>query len=510
MKLNRLFAASVILFVGLLLSSCSSILSPFAKTKESPTLYPIMQNGKFGYINAKGEIVIQPQFAQSWFFSDGLAVACLDWGKCGYIDETGKFAINPQFQFATRFSEGLAAVQLGDKMGFIDKTGKFVINPQFEASGILMGAFSSFSEGFALINIGGKYGFIDRMGKIAINPQFESAMPFFEGLTAVRMGGKWGFADKEGKIVINPQFESATPFVNGLAAIQMGKQWGYIDKTGKIIINPQFDFAAPFSSEGIALVFLTGKAGYIDKQGKYLVNPQFSVPGNIRGEDLVFWALTITNDLSRLSFSEGLALANIGDSSQFEKTNFGYVDKSGKITINPQFKLAFPFYGDLALVMFDREEFGWIDREGKIVWRTIKENVQTPSKRDQIDVKVNAPSNTNMGVGNVNSSASVASSNINSAPQSNYSNEKTGRLATDLNLRSEPNKDAASLGIHFRNAKVKILDETSYERDGEISTWYKIRVTEYGCSAKPELGCGKNSPNDADEGWMNAKHILID
>ena len=111
-----------------------------------------------------------------------------------------------------------------------------------------------------------------------------------------------------------------------------------------------------------------------------------------------------------------------------------------------------------------------------------------------------------------NSNTTFGNMTMNSAPPSSNSyssSERTGRLTTDSNIRNEPNKDAVSLGIHFKDAKVRILDETSYETNGMISTWYKIRVTEYGCSKDTSLGCGKNSPNDADEGWVNAKVVLL-
>jgi hypothetical protein len=88
--------------------------------------------------------------------------------------------------------------------------------------------------------------------------------------------------------------------------------------------------------------------------------------------------------------------------------------------------------------------------------------------------------------------------------------QKNGRLITDLNIRDAPNKEAWSRGIHFMNAKVRVLEETSYELEGKVSTWYRVQITEFGCSKDASLGCGKNSPNDSDEGWVNAKYILLD
>jgi len=564
MRRIRLCAVPAILLATLTTLSCSHLSNPLAK--ETPELFPIKQNQKMGYINRKGEIVIQPQFARAWFFSEGLAVACIEYDKCGYIDQTGKFAINPQFQEAARFSEGLAAVVVEDRIGYIDKTGKLAINPQFSNSGLNLCAFS---ESLARVKVGEKIGFIDKAGKIVINPQFEGASPFFDGLAAAEIGNKYGFVDKDGKIVINPQFEDAQPFINGLAAVQVGKQYGYVDKEGKIAINPQFDFAFPFSDEGLALVVLNRKIGFVNKTGKYEINLQFA--SQLGFINALSEAFAITSDIGRISFSEGLAPAQIGEG----KT--GYIDKTGKIVINPQFGVALPFYGGMAFVVSEGSpggEMAWIDKEGKYVWREVKEEVRMVVKRiDEkygyidtsgrivINPQFDAANDFSEGLAAVsvegkwgyinktgkivinpqfdsageftngrasvylggksgyintegkyvqNTNNSPTNNNSSNTPTSNSSsNERTGHLTTDTNLRSEAKKDGASVGIHFRGAKVRVLDQTSYESEGQASTWYKVKVYEYGCSANANLGCGKNSPNDADEGWVNAKLVLL-
>jgi len=51
-------------------------------------------------------------------------------GKWGFIDKTGKIVIEPKFDNIARdFSEGLALFNLGSKYGYIDKTGKYVWEP---------------------------------------------------------------------------------------------------------------------------------------------------------------------------------------------------------------------------------------------------------------------------------------------------------------------------------------------------------------------------------------------
>ncbi len=70
-KLLIMFAVTA----AFLLTSCNSAINPL-KRNETPQLFPISQNGNTGYINRKGEIVIQPQFKEgSNFFSEGLAAA---------------------------------------------------------------------------------------------------------------------------------------------------------------------------------------------------------------------------------------------------------------------------------------------------------------------------------------------------------------------------------------------------------------------------------------------------
>ena len=125
--------------------------------------------------------------------------------------------------------------------------------------------------------------------------------------------------------------------------------------------------------------------------------------------------------------------------------------------------------------------------------------------------------NSNKSVSTAKNSDSGYTTNSNYAPSNQtYSTSdsgisgKTGQLTTDLNIRDEPNKYAYSVGIHFKDARIEVLETTSYELEGAVSTWYRVRITEFGCSVDTNLGCGKNSPNDADVGWVNSKYILLD
>jgi len=348
---------------------------------DSNPLFVIVKDGKFGFIDQTGKMVIEPQFSSAMPFSEGLAAVriCRKWG---YIDDAGSVVIKPRFDSADSFSEGLAAVIIGDwatgEREYIDQTGEVVIKHQFSIG-------FPFSEGLAKVRIGddvtGMWGFIDKTGEVVIEPQFNWAESFSEGLALVKIGdpqtGKWGFIDKKGKVAIDPQYDRAYSFSDGLALVcinnmQTGKvegagairrivldKWGFIDTTGKMVIEQQFYYASPFS-EGLSAVkvgdWATGKYGYINKAGEVVIEPQFA---------------------DAAPFSEGLAMVMPNIDVNPER-RVCYIDTAGKTVIElPGFITGEPFSNGLAKVYpipgvlfspLEPEDWGYIDKTGKYVW----------------------------------------------------------------------------------------------------------------------------------------------
>lgn len=151
-------------------------------------------------------------------------------GKTGFRDLDGNIVIEPKFDMAEMFSEGYSAVRVGDKHGFINETGEYVLPLQsYEFLG-------SLHNGLASVRINDKVGFINIKGEIIIKPQFEWVDEFSEGLCVVRNDkDKYGYIDTTGKIIVDFQFQYAYKFENGRAKVEINNLWGAIDKTGKII-----------------------------------------------------------------------------------------------------------------------------------------------------------------------------------------------------------------------------------------------------------------------------------
>ena len=88
-----------------------------AKAFNKEGFAAVCKNGKWGFINAKGELVIDYQYDDALSFSNGYAAVLKD-GKWGYIDEENTMAMEPVFALATSLSDnGTAAVKIVNEDG---------------------------------------------------------------------------------------------------------------------------------------------------------------------------------------------------------------------------------------------------------------------------------------------------------------------------------------------------------------------------------------------------------
>jgi len=128
-----------ILIAAVTLTSCNS-----SNSNKDPTdkILADTFQGKWGYINSDGQIVIEPQFNNAGYFHNGIAKVSFR-NKDGFIDKTGQLLFGRKFDSARDFSDGLAPVQIEGKWGYINNKGEVAINPQFEGA-------ESFHEGWLM------------------------------------------------------------------------------------------------------------------------------------------------------------------------------------------------------------------------------------------------------------------------------------------------------------------------------------------------------------------------
>ncbi len=200
-------------------------------------------------------------------------------GRWGYIDTTGAIAVAPRFNRAFRFSEGLALVEADSGFGFIRGDGSFAVSPQFEDAWHFTGesALVQAEGAWHLVNRQGRV--LEDRGDVTTDPNFtlrsgalvdEDYQP--RPLQLIHTGGRYGYRSSDGDVVIDPTFQNAWYFSDGLARVMIDSLWGYIDQDGEIAIEPRYDLAWDFRN-GLALVMIDGKYGYIDRAGEFVWQP---------------------------------------------------------------------------------------------------------------------------------------------------------------------------------------------------------------------------------------------
>ena len=269
-----------------------------AQTPSEPSSDPfvIVKNGRYGFIDQTGSIVLPPIYYWSEGFVHGLSrtyicgrlvkidrsggvvplVRAADGGlkpfgangKIGFLDSRGNFEIPPSFDDALPFSEHLAAVKTGDKWGFVDESGTTIFPPQFDAAFYFM-------DGVANVDIRGASYIIDRQGKVIYRGTYLSTPA--QGLIPITSSddaAKGGFIDHGGNIVMPFTYDDVSGFSEGLAAVRKGEKYGYINTNGETIIPFEFDSADQFAG-GLAPVKMGPESGFIDKSGSFVFHLKF-------------------------------------------------------------------------------------------------------------------------------------------------------------------------------------------------------------------------------------------
>lgn len=186
----------------------------------------------FQYIDKNGAVVIKNNsMSDGSGFSNGLARVWSNW-KLGFINKKGEYVIQPQYGNAQDFSEGMAAVKVGSffdgKWGYIDENSNFVIKAQYEHAG-------NFVNGYACVTLNDKYFLIDKKGN-KVSDTYDMIREYCDGLAPASKNGKWGFVNRAGKLIIPLQYDEVVPFGfnNGHCWVILGDDMIKIDREGKV------------------------------------------------------------------------------------------------------------------------------------------------------------------------------------------------------------------------------------------------------------------------------------
>ena len=287
-------------------------------------------NGKWGYLDDRGEVAIAPRFDWVDGFYGGFSVVRSASGKYGLIGRDGKYVLRPQFRWLSHPSDGLCIFKRRGLGGAVDLDGRVVIPPKFHVlsdfvDGVAKAAWDRDHWGFvdrkgnplvefcydfvhdyscrlAYFELGQTNGFLDRNFRIRFGPTNcrHYSCSFEDGVVWFRQEGKIGFMKKDGRVIVPPTFARAHDFSEGLAWVRVGRLWGAINKRGEFAFEPKI---ATFVGRGrtpskisvcspqlfhcgLTRVFVKRngerRLGYVDRRGDFYFEPIFDLGGEFK------------------------------------------------------------------------------------------------------------------------------------------------------------------------------------------------------------------------------------
>lgn len=327
-------------------------------------------NGKYGFINAQGQLTVPLIYDECGYFSDGFARVKKD-GKWGLVNKAGVAVVPVKYDNVGMFHEGLVSVQNDGKWGYVDMNGYEVIPPQygFETYRDYLDygrwdwwSYHKFKNGYSVvirIEDGVRTdGLIDRNGRMVIPfNKFTALSDYSDGMIMacrpmIENGKyvlKFGFINLRGETVIPFKYESAGDFSEGLAMVQQNEKVGYIDKTGRVVIPFRYDSGLDFE-HGIAWVESAGDTGYINRYGMEVV------------------------PVGKYGCYGAGSLGRDGYIPAQQNGRYGLVDKTGNVLIPFMYEDMNGFTDGVACVKLDGK-WGAVDLNGKEVIPIMYEDI---------------------------------------------------------------------------------------------------------------------------------------
>ena len=201
-------------------------------------------------MDVEGNVVIPQQFAKAGIFLGDYAWVVKD-GKCGYINKKGELVVPLEYDYVNSAIDGYAVCGKG---------------------------ITTTDEEDRVTYRGIKYGMIDMDNNVVIPFEYDNATWAPKGYMAAQKDGKWGMIDKDNKVVIPFVFDDLSSFTGtnygGIAYGIVDRQiysvnfidqkYGDVNNDGQINITDVVSAAAhvkgvrPLSEEEMARADVNG------------------------------------------------------------------------------------------------------------------------------------------------------------------------------------------------------------------------------------------------------------
>lgn len=165
-------------------------------------------------------------------------------GKYGFINENGEMVIKAIYEHVEKFSCGRAYVVLGGEGYYIDAKGNIINKTPLDYNYVSVEEHV-YKNNYAVVSKDGLYGLMDINGNFAVQPIYYRLGEVSDnGLIAFQRtkDSKKGYINTNGDVVLQENYDATGTFYKGVACVGIGQSAGYgaINTKGEWIIQPTY------------------------------------------------------------------------------------------------------------------------------------------------------------------------------------------------------------------------------------------------------------------------------
>ena len=344
-------------------------------------------------------------------YSEGVIAVKSNNGKYGYVDKTGKVVIPFKYDDAGEFHNGIALVYIKDGYTLIDKTGKIILGKRYAS-------IERSSCGLRKVHDieTGKYGYINNNGEVTLSLIYDNATEFYNGTAIVMINNesflintignmkskiydyiyyypssylvmeknsKYGYINLDGEEKVPCIYDNASEEKNGVAVVVKDKNEYLIDMNGKVMFKfkSEYLFIEHGIYENIVLIWSdkNKKSGLIGYNGEIIMSPKYYIIGEfennyavVGNENREYGLIDKTGKeiiplkyLDLISFGEdGFMYA---EENEFGEKKYGLMDKNFKKITKAKYDYVGEYSNGYAVIIdnLTNGKCGLIDKTGK-------------------------------------------------------------------------------------------------------------------------------------------------
>ncbi len=303
-------------------------------------------------------------------------------GLYGYVDEKGNFVIQPQYQKAYPFTNGVARVMADNQWVLINERGKRISKNGYQEIG-------EFRNGVAVVarretgrQSGTLYGLISGKGQEVIPPVYPLLTPdpnhnvFIVGREAATGKGsrsqiQLGVMNRKGDVVVPLQFVAIREQQFRVFAVKAeDEHWQAYNATGQRIFTGTYSDIKDFDDE-LATVKKEGRWGILHASGREVIKPNYRgiVKRSRHSYELTgFTQWKVVNEKNEIVLSleyEDVQPVSPQLYSYRMEGKKGLLSEKGTPVTGPLYDQIFPFVKAMAVVE-KGDEYGAIDPKGHL------------------------------------------------------------------------------------------------------------------------------------------------